>query len=748
MIIAGAGSGKTRVLTFRLAHLIQAYQVPPHELLALTFTNKAAREMRSRIEHQIGAAARSIVMGTFHSIFSRILRIEADKIGYTRDFTIYDDDDSHSLIKAIIKELNLDDKKYKPKNIQYIISNAKNKLISPEAYNQTLALENEYNTEAGRVYQIYAARCLQANAMDFDDLLFLMAQLLTQHPEVAAKYQRRFRYIMVDEYQDTNHAQYIITRTLAESHQNLVVVGDDAQSIYSFRGADIENILSFEKDYPHRKLYKLEQNYRSTGTIVAAANMVIAKNSHQIPKVVFTENETGHPIQLLMGQNDVEEAIKVVDYIRELKMVHSLMNKDFAILYRTNFQSRAFEDSLRRAFIPYRIFGGLSFYKRKEVKDIVAYLRLAINPDDEEAFKRVINYPARGIGDGSVNKLMAAAQQRGCSLWQAATLVNNKNMPRVGAAIEQFVQLIEHFRHIAATQQAAEAVRQIAKQSGILKELFQDKSVEGVSRYENVQEVIHAAQDFCADATREDLSLAAFLSEIALFTDADLQSENDDYVTLMTIHSAKGLEFKYVFVVGVEERLFPGSFAIMDRAQLEEERRLFYVAITRAEKGLVLSFARQRFRNGTTESSEPSRFLYEIPSQYLKITPQLRAALGFDPRPAVNNTLQQSVRSYISEKNITATVNTVRPVIVKTATDTNANMHTATNQAAQSLTDAGFEPCLHIHFETGMRVEHNKFGIGIIKTVEGKGADQKIQVDFGPRGIRHIMIKYARLKVL
>jgi DNA helicase-2/ATP-dependent DNA helicase PcrA len=574
MVIAGAGSGKTRVLTYRLAFILAQGLADAQEIIALTFTNKAAREMKDRIVRLIGPEARSLQMGTFHSIFSRLLRIEADKIGFTRAFTIYDTDDSSKLIKTILKELRMDDKVYKPSNIRNTISSAKNSLISPLEL-KDLAID-DFSMKAAEVYKIYEHRLLQANSMDFDDLLKKPIELFRSHPQVLHKYQHRFKYMLVDEYQDTNQAQYMLCKMLAAVHENICVVGDDAQSIYAFRGANIANILNFERDYPSMKLCKLEQNYRSTQSIVEAANSVIAHNRDQIKKSVYTRNDLGDPILLIDAVSDQDEARRVASMIRELKQVNSLFNKDFAILYRTNAQSRALEDELRKVNIRYIIYGGLSFYQRKEIKDMVAYLRLAINTNDETALERIINYPARGIGQTTWEKIVVFADQHGMNRWQA---INNIDMVAVNGPtrdrIKDFVTMIESFGVIARNQTAYEVSNYVAKHSGLLKELHTTKDEDGLDRWENVQEMLNAAQSFVENPEEEDKTLESFLSNISLISDLDKAVEDSDVVTLMTVHAAKGLEFNTVFMAGMEEGLFPSSLSLETREELEEERRLF-----------------------------------------------------------------------------------------------------------------------------------------------------------------------------
>ncbi len=624
MIIAGAGSGKTRVLTYRIAHLIKSKNVDPFSILALTFTNKAAREMRARIEKVAGTDARNLWMGTFHSVFARILRSEADKLGYPSNFTIYDTDDSKQLIRIIVKEMGLDEKVYKHNVVYSRISGAKNNLISWQNYlNNPLYISDDEQAQKpkmGAVYKEYVQRCFRSGAMDFDDLLFNTNVLFRDHLDVLNKYQQRFKYVMIDEFQDTNISQYLITKRLASVHQNICVVGDDAQSIYAFRGANIQNILNFEKDYPDLRVIKLEQNYRSTQNIVNAANSVIHKNSAQLKKDVWTDNDSGDLIHLIKSTSDNEEGRLVASSIFEDRNNKKLENRDFAILYRTNSQSRSMEEALRKMNIPYRIFGGLSFYQRKEIKDLLSYLRFTINQNDEQSFRRIINLPKRGIGNSSVDKIMVAGFENDLSLWQTIQKVRKFVPGRTANAVENFVTLIKTFKIKLERADAFETASFVAKQSGLLKELYDDKTIEGLSRYENVQELLNAIKEFVDTPEQEDKSLEAFIADVALLTDADKTDPNDtDYVNMMTIHSAKGLEFKHVFVVGMEEDLFPSQMMLNSRADLEEERRLFYVAITRAMQKVTLSYALTRYRFGRLKSCEPSRFIEEIDPEFIKV---------------------------------------------------------------------------------------------------------------------------------
>ncbi|MFN7707738.1 MAG: ATP-dependent helicase [Sphingobacteriia bacterium] len=726
MIIAGAGSGKTRVLTYRLAYLLRQHLADPFELLALTFTNKAAKEMRERIGSIVGGQARSIQMGTFHSLFSRILRAEAERLGYTADFTIYDAEDSQNLIKALIKERKLDDKRYKPRVVQSIISNAKNWLVNPARFEKEHATD-EFQELVAQLYKEYNERLFKANAMDFDDLLVNMVVMLDTHPDLLHKYQHRFRFILVDEYQDTNFAQYTILKKLAAVHENLTVVGDDAQSIYSFRGANIQNILNFQKDYPDAKVYKLEQNYRSTGTIVQAANSIIANNKYQLQKNVFTENPVGEPIRILTAASELDEAQRVVDSLREQKMVHGYYNRHFAVLYRTNAQSRAIEDGLRRASIPYRVFGGLSFYKRKEIKDVLAYLRLGLNPHDEEAFKRVVNYPTRGIGDTTLERLLTVARSQGTSLWETAQNAEALGLGRSAAALQLFVTLVQSFQAMAPTEPAHETVTYVARHSGILKELHKENTPESRSRWENVQELINAAREYTENEAVTDKSLKGFLAEIALYTDQDQkEEENPDYVTLMTIHAAKGLEFKSVFVVGLEEDLFPSAMSINSREDMEEERRLFYVAVTRAEERLALTHARSRFRFGSLTHPEPSRFLDEVDEQYVKRSqlPTERPDSPAIPRPEARGTGR----------------------IIPTSRIEQIPPRKQAEQAAATI-PGDFKASDLEKLAVGQAVVHNRFGSGRVVELDGEGSGRRAIIHFKVGGKKTLILKYAKLMI-
>ena len=747
LVIAGAGSGKTRVLTHRLAWLIQQQKAEGYQLLALTFTNKASREMRDRIEALIGPPARSIAMGTFHSVFSRILRVEAEKLGFTSDFTIYDEDDALSLIKSILKEQNIDEKQFKPRILKNRISGAKNQLVDPVTFARDFVYD-EIDLVASKIYGLYQTRLLKANAMDFDDLLTNMVELFNRSPESLHRLQHRYKYLMVDEYQDTNHAQYMIVKKLAAVHENLYVVGDDAQSIYSFRGANLQNILNFQKDYPDLSIYKLEQNYRSTSTIVDAANSVIKHNKNQIPKLCYTDNEQGEPILLISAETEQEEARKVVDRVRELKMTQNLFNKDFAVLYRTNAQSRVVEDELRRAGIVYKIYGGLSFYKRKEIKDVLAYLRLAVNPSDEEAFKRVINYPLRGIGDTSVNKILVTATEQKLPLFDVLKGAKSLGLSRAAAPIEEFVTLIKLFMRESERRTAFEVVDLVARQSGILKDLHRENTTESLSRWENVQELINAARQYTEQA--EDKTLNGFLAEIALFTDADDKATSDDHVSLMTIHAAKGLEFKAVFVVGLEEELFPNSLSAQDLEDLEEERRLFYVAVTRAERYLTLSHAYSRFRFGQTESHDASRFLDEIDTRL--VVKQGRPAYRTPSIEGFKRSFYGTAEPQTRDEKFQRGLNPARSLSPgkrnESKTPTPIKPQAARNLKPLAAVPAdGFMGDDLKALGPNMRVEHFKFGIGTVESVDGQGGDARATIVF-PAGKKTLILKYSRLKIV
>jgi len=730
MLIAGAGSGKTRVLTYRIAHLIQQKDVDPFNIMALTFTNKAAKEMRERIEKVVGSDARNIWMGTFHSVFARILRAEAHHLGYPNNFTIYDTDDAKSLIRTIVKEMGLDDNVYKQNTVYNRISAAKNRLISWQAYlaNAELMADDASNLrpEMGKIYRVYSERCFKSGAMDFDDLLFNTDKLFKEHLEVLNKYQHRIQYLLVDEFQDTNLCQYYIIRKLAAVRQNICVVGDDAQSIYAFRGADITNILNFERDYPDLKVIKLEQNYRSTKTIVDAANSVIRRNRAQLPKNVWTDNEQGSQIELIKAVSDNEEGRLVASSIFEEKMQHQLKFSDFVVLYRTNSQSRAIEESLRRLNIKYKIIGGLSFYQRKEIKDLMAYLRYAINQQDEASFRRIINLPKRGIGDTTIDKIVIAANDHGTTIWDILQNPAPFVGGRAAGAIDEFVTLIKRFGIDIQNKDAYEAAFEIAKASGLLRELYEDKTVEGLSRYENVQELLNAIKEFVEDPEREDKSLGSFLQEVSLLTSQDDDKEKDpEAVTLMTIHMAKGLEFKYVYLVGMEEDLFPSQMMLSSRADLEEERRLFYVAITRAQKKLFFSYALSRYRFGRLKNCEPSRFIDDVDQSFIKVSARINVVESTPQPSQYAKNLVNGIKKTISSK-------PQQPV----------------NKATAYKPSADFKPTDTSGLKEGMKVEHPKFGFGTVVEMDFSGADRKAKISFNDVGEKTLLLSFAKLRVL
>ncbi len=749
LVIAGAGSGKTRVLTYKIAYLLEkGYE--PWSILALTFTNKAAREMKARIAKQVGEqSARYLWMGTFHSVFSRILRVEAELIGFTSNFTIYDTSDSKSLIRSIIKEMQLDEKTYKPGSVQGQISNAKNHLVSPDAYAVNRELtehDNACKMPAIRdIYRRYWDRCRQAGAMDFDDLLFYTFLLFRDHPEILNKYQNQFKYILVDEYQDTNFAQHSIVLQLSKLHQKVCVVGDDAQSIYSFRGANIDNILKFTKLYQNTQVFKLEQNYRSTQTIVRAANSLIEKNREQIRKEVFSEKSQGEPIGVYQAYSDTEEGDIVSNKIMELRMSKSYSYDDFAILYRTNAQSRIFEEALRKRNLPYKIYGGLSFYQRKEIKDVIAYFRLVTNPNDEEAFKRIINYPARGIGDTTVGKIIEAANNHSVSLWevicnplQFALNINKGTHTK----LQGFRELIENFSRAASEKNAYEIATSIVKEAGIVNEIYQDRTPENLSRQENIEELVNGIHDFCAMREEEgnvNIALPDFLSEVSLLSDQDTDKSGDEAkITLMTIHSAKGLEFRNVFVVGLEENLFPSSMAGDSPRAMEEERRLFYVAITRAEDHCFLSFAKSRFRYGKMEFANPSRFLRDIDPSFLKLPNDSVSSRHIDESPS-------RFRREQNDRPARSLFNTEREAPKTTFTKVTIPRNLTKMENAQPK-PASSEPITDL--QSGQHIEHERFGIGEVLKVEGSGENLKATVKFRNAGEKQLLLKFARFKVI
>ena len=760
LVIAGAGSGKTRVLTYKIAYLLEnGYQ--PWNILALTFTNKAAREMKERIARQMGPErARHLWMGTFHSMFLRILHVEAGHIGFTSQFTIYDTADSKSLIRSIIKEMGLDEKVYKPGMVQARISNAKNHLVSPAGYaNNKEAYEGDRAAKVPAlrdIYQRYWERCRRADAMDFDDLLFYTFLLFRDHPEVLARYQEQFRYILVDEYQDTNFAQHSIVLQLAKNHQHVCVVGDDAQSIYSFRGADIDNILYFTKVYPDTKVFKLEQNYRSTQTIVRAANSLIEKNQWQIRKEVFSEKEKGEAIGVYQAYSDVEEGDIVVNKIAELRREKRYAYSDFAILYRTNAQSRIFEEAMRKRSMPYRIYGGLSFYQRKEIKDVIAYFRLIVNPNDEEAFKRIINYPARGIGDTTVGKIIAAATGHNVSLWtvlcEPLAYGLNFNKGTVGK-LQAFRELISAFITDAAEKNAYEIGADIIRQSGIINDVCQDNSPENLSRKENIEELVNGMSDFCAQRQEEgkpNVLLGDFLSEVSLLTDQDSDKDGDDEkITLMTVHSAKGLEFKNVFVVGMEENLFPSGMVGDSPRALEEERRLFYVAITRAEEHCFLSYAKTRFRYGKMEFGSPSRFLKDIDIRFLRLPQDAGMFRRVEEEAAAFR--RENARGFAPDREDApyggkerVSVRPKQQIIAPTVPRNLKRVAPSANTASTSPSAGGSANCV----QQGQLIEHERFGLGEVLKVEGEGDNAKATSRFKNAGDKQLLLRFARFKVL
>jgi DNA helicase-2/ATP-dependent DNA helicase PcrA len=769
MVIAGAGSGKTRVLTYRIAHLIQN-GVDPFSILSLTFTNKAAREMKERIGQVIGESeARNIWMGTFHSIFARILRMECERINYPRNFTIYDTQDSRALIKDIIKGLGMDDKVYKAASVQARISNAKNNLIDAQGYSEHAEIMSE-DHQAGRprvseIYRAYENRCFRAHAMDFDDLLFKMNVLLRDFPDLLLKYQHKFSYILVDEYQDTNFAQYLIIKQLAALRENLCVVGDDAQSIYGFRGANIQNILNFKQDYPDFALYKLEQNYRSTRYIVDAANSVIAKNKDQIEKVVWTDNGEGERIAVHRCYSDNEEGRWAATQIFDLHNQRQQHWKDMAILYRTNAQSRSFEESLRKLNVPYRIYGGLSFYQRKEIKDLIAYFRLTANPRDDEALKRVINYPARGIGKTTMDRLLVESTERELSIWDLVTDELTPPTSVKGASLRKvhdFIQMMRGFRAELDKKDAHDLGMHIAKHTGLVHTLYQDKTPEGVARYDNVQELLNGMKSFVEQAREADAdafpSLGDFLLDVALLTDADQDDGDENKVSMMTIHAAKGLEFENVFIVGLEEELFPSSMAMQSRADLEEERRLFYVALTRAKRTCSLSYALTRYKWGQLIQAEPSRFIEEInpdcvvmPSaQQAKPTPfaggtsfekqrqNWQSMRGGNPGAAFDRMAAKSKSTEAPLSN---------PFKKKPAGPPVSSTGKRMSPLDTNATAAG-APSTGGAITEGVNVMHEKFGKGKVLRVEGASPNEKATVFFPSAGQKQLLLKFAKLEIL
>ncbi len=748
MVIAGAGSGKTRVLTMRIAYLMSK-GVDAFNILSLTFTNKAAKEMKKRIGSIVGnTEAKNLWMGTFHSIFARILRIEGHHLGFPSNFTIYDTQDSQRLISAIIKEMGLDKDVYKYKQVYSRISSYKNSLITVKAYFQNAELQEadamSKKPRLGEIYKEYVDRCFKAGAMDFDDLLLRTNELLARFPEVLAKYQKRFKYILVDEYQDTNHSQYLIVKALADRFQNICVVGDDSQSIYAFRGANINNILNFQRDYDDVEVYRLEQNYRSTKNIVNAANSVIDKNQTKLDKVVWTANDEGPKIIVHRSPTDGEEGRYVASSIFENRMNNQLQNSDFAILYRTNAQSRAMEDALRKRDIPYRIFGGLSFYQRKEIKDVLAYLRILVNPKDEQALNRVINYPARGIGATTIDRLTVAAKQYGRSMYEVMENIKNLDLNINNGTknkLYNFVQMIKSFQILSENADAFTVAETVARKTGLLQELKKDGTPEGIARIENIEELLNGIKDFVegqkelADATG---SLAEFLEDVALATDMDKEVGDDDRVSLMTIHLAKGLEFPFVYIVGLEEDLFPSAMSMNTRSELEEERRLFYVALTRAEKQAYLTFTENRYRWGKLIDAEPSRFMDEIDEQYLDIQTPVDS---YRYKPLIDNDIFGDVDK--SKLRQTKPTNSEPPRMGKPTEDQLRKLRKLKPQGAPVRKTSELAGKL----SKGTAVEHSRFGRGNVLSIEGVGQDQKAEIDFKNGGVKKLLLRFAKLEI-
>lgn len=743
IVIAGAGSGKTRVLTFRIAYLM-SQGVDPFSILALTFTNKAAREMKERIGELVGASeAKNLWMGTFHSVFARILRAEADKLGFPSNFTIYDTQDSDRLISSIIKEMGLDKDIYKYKQVRGRISAFKNSLITVKAYYNDPDLQEadamSRRPEMGAIYKEYVDRCFKAGAMDFDDLLLRTNELLNRFPDVLAKYQERFRYLLVDEYQDTNHSQYLIVRALADRYQNICVVGDDAQSIYAFRGANINNILNFQKDYPDVSLYRLEQNYRSTKTIVNAANSIISHNKNKIDKVVWTSNDQGAPIQINRLITDAEEGRYVASSIFEFKMQEQRKNADFAILYRTNAQSRAMEDALRKRDIPYRIYGGLSFYQRKEIKDVLAYLRLLVNPKDEESLKRIINYPPRGIGQTTVDKLVVASKKHNLSLFETLDRAKELEVPMNAGTLTKltdFATMIKRFQIENESLNAFEITDLVTKKIGLVQELKKEATPEGIARIENIEELLNGIRDFTegqkelADTTG---SLTEFLEDVSLATDADRDNDpNSDRVSLMTIHLAKGLEFPYVYIVGMEEDLFPSAMSMNTRSELEEERRLFYVALTRAEQRAFLSYTLSRYRWGKLIDAEPSRFIEEIDPKYVH---HIKPKEEYHYKPLVNTSIfGEPAKIERTPREKEKTISSPTPSQLK-------KLRRIDSHESSSETESSIE------LKEGMEVEHARFGSGVVERIEGDRNNKKAVIAFQGFGKKNLLLRFAKLKI-
>jgi DNA helicase-2/ATP-dependent DNA helicase PcrA len=750
MVIAGAGSGKTRVLTYRIAHLIHG-GVDPFNILALTFTNKAAREMKSRISKIVGDnEAKNLWMGTFHSVFAKLLRFEGHHLGFPSNFTIYDTQDSQRLISSIIKEMGLDKDIYKYKQIQQRISAFKNSLITVKAYYNNPELQEAdaiaRKPRMGEIYNEYVNRLFKAGAMDFDDLLLRTNELLNLFPEVLVRYQERFKYILVDEYQDTNHSQYLIVKALSDRYQNICVVGDDAQSIYSFRGANISNILNFQRDYDKVAVYRLEQNYRSTNNIVLAANSVISKNKDQIEKQVWTHNPEGDKIIVHRSATDADEGRYVASTLFEWKLNNQLKNGDFAVLYRTNSQSRAIEDALRKRDIPYRIYGGLSFYQRKEIKDVLAYLRLVINPKDEEALMRVINYPTRGIGQTTVDKLVVAAKETGMSIFE---LLSSENRPflklNAGTSnrLENFATMIKSFQILAESADAFALTEHVIKKAGLVLEMKKDGTPEGIARLENLEELLNGIQDFVEGQREIDEatgSITEFLEDVALATDLDKEVGDDDRVALMTIHLAKGLEFPYVFIVGLEEDLFPSAMSMNTRAELEEERRLFYVALTRAEKQAVLTYTINRYRWGKLIDAEPSRFIEEIEDKFLD-----NQVVDF--RKNFSPYLDTSLFGEVDHSKL----RTVKPKPGKPSSigrPTEKQLKKLRKIKPTSVQPAAESATLYVDLSVGTKVKHERFGTGVVENIEGVGVNKKAEILFESGGLKKLLLKFAKLDII
>ena len=740
LVIAGAGSGKTRVLTFRIAQLLKL-GVPANHILALTFTNKAAREMKERIASIVGPqTAKYLWMGTFHSVFSKILRYEAEHLGYTSNYSIYDSADSKSLIKSIIKELNLDEKQYKPNEVLHRISGAKNNLITPSVYNNnTEIIAYDRASKKPRLNEIYVrywSKCKQSDAMDFDDLLLNTNILFRDFPHVLQAYQERFDYILVDEYQDTNFSQYLIIKKLAEQHKNICVVGDDAQSIYSFRGAKIENILNFKNDYPNYRLYKLEQNYRSTQTIVNAANSLIANNNKQIQKKVFSQNEVGEKIKIIRSLTDTEEGFMIANQITDRRNSEQLAYMDFAVLYRTNAQSRIIEEALRKKNIPYKLYGSISFYQRKEIKDLLSYFRLIINHNDDEALKRIVNFPARGIGKTTMDAITSYAGQHSTSCWNVISSLSTNDIGLRKNTIQKlfgFTALIKEYSSLAFNEDAYAFATKLAKSTGILKEFKESNAPEDISKYENLQELLNGIREFVSGNQDNEAgipTIAQYMENVALLTDQDNdKDENKDKVTLMTVHSSKGLEFKHIYISGLEEKLFPSQMSSGTEKELEEERRLFYVALTRAEKTACLSWSKTRYKYGVPEDNMPSRFLKEIDAEFV----EMGYASGFGSA----NGFRRSTKNTYKKINV--------PIGQRNPLD---NGYKSVNQSREIESDPNFKADNPALIQAGMNIEHQRFGKGKVIQIEGKGSNQKALVFFQSVGEKQLLLKFAKLKIV